>query len=74
MKKKNRKKKKYKKNFHVPYILNSNKGELFEGSFFWGVGGRGYQFDFPFIFQEELIQHQYNFIKLLNNLFEVGWR
>ena len=28
----------------------------------------------PFIFQEELIQYQYNFTKLLNKLFKVGWR
>ena len=32
-----------------------------------GVG----QFDPSFIFQEELIEHQYSFIQLLNNLFEV---
>ena len=33
--------------------------------------GEGDQFDSslsPFIFQEELIQYQYNFIQLLNNL------
>ena len=35
-------------------------------------GGRGGdQFDSPFIFQEELIQYQYNFIQLLSNLFKV---
>ena len=27
-----------------------------------------------FIFQEELIQYQYNFLQLLNNLFKVGWK
>ena len=27
-----------------------------------------------FIFQEELIQYQYNFIQLLNNLFKVCWK
>ena len=26
----------------------------------------------PFIFQEELIQYQYNFIELLSNLFNAG--
>ena len=40
--------------------------------FFWNGGG--VQFEPSFIFQEELIQCQYNFIKLLNNLFNVGWR
>ena len=39
---------------------------------FFGVGGC--QFDSPFIFQEKLIQYQYNFIQLLNNLFKVGSR
>ena len=38
------------------------------------MGGGGVQFEPSFIFQEELIQCQYNFIKLLNNLFNVGWR
>ena len=29
----------------------------------------------PFnIFQEELIQYQYNFMQFLENLFKVGWR
>ena len=31
------------------------------------------QFDPPFLFQEELIQYQYNFIQILNNLFKLGW-
>ena len=50
--------------------LNPNKAGFFEGSFSWGKGG---QFDPPslFIFQEELILFQYNFIQLLNNLFKV---
>ena len=42
--------------------FNPNKTGLFEGSFFWT----------HFIFQEELIQYQYNFIQLLNKLFKVG--
>ena len=29
------------------------------------------QFDPPFKFQVELMQYQYNFIQLLNNLFEI---
>ena len=37
---------------------------------FPGEGG-WVQFDPPFIFQEELIYFQYNFIQLLNNLFKV---
>ena len=32
------------------------------------------QFVPPFIFQEELMQYQYNFIQMLKNLFEVCWR
>ena len=55
-----------------PFDLNPNKTGLFEGSFFRGEG----QFDPSFIFQEDLIQYQYNFIsiniQLLNNLFKVG--
>ena len=48
--------------------MNPNKTSLFEDSLLrvW--------VDFtplPFTFQEELIQYQYNFIQLLNNLSEV---
>ena len=39
--------------------INPNMAGLFEGSFFWG----GVNFT-PFIFQEELIQYQYNFMQL----------
>ena len=28
----------------------------------------------PFIFQEEFVQYQYNFIQFLNNLFKVCWK
>ena len=49
---------------------NSNKAGLFEGSFFWG-GGEGQFEPPPFIFQEELVSYQYNFIQLLTNLFKV---
>ena len=48
--------------------VKSNKAGLYERSFS-GLGG---QFDSRFIFQEELIQYQYNSIQLLNNLFRVG--
>ena len=57
--------------------LNPNKADLFEGSFSWGKGeGEGGSVGPPllppvFKFQEELIQYQYNFIELLNNLFKV---
>ena len=37
------------------WILNPNKAGLFEGTFLWGWGGEGGQFDPPFIFQEEVI-------------------
>ena len=49
---------------------------FFDSSFFffcgggWGWMGEG-QFDLPFIFQEDLIQYQYNFVLLLDNLFRV---
>ena len=36
--------------------------------FFWGKG----QFDPPFMFQEELVQIQYNFVKLLSNLSDLS--
>ena len=42
---------------------------LNESSFFWWSAG---QFDHPFIFQEELIEHHYQFIQLLSKLFRVG--
>ena len=48
-------------------MVNPNKAGLFEGSFSWGRG----KFDSPFIFQEELILYQYNFIQLLNSLFKI---
>ena len=35
-------------------------------------GRKGGQCNSPFIFQEELVQCQCNFIELLNNLFKVG--
>ena len=38
------------------------------------VFSEGVQFEASFIFQEELIQYQYNFIQLLNNLFRVAGR
>ena len=41
--------------------INPNKAGLFEGSFSW----EGVQFDPPLIFQEELIQFQYDFTQLL---------
>ena len=34
---------------------------------------QGVNLIFPFKFQEEPIEYQYNFIELLNNLFRVGW-
>ena len=48
-------------------LLIPNKAGLFDGSFFWG----GAQFDHPFIFQEKLIEYQYNFTQLLKNLFKL---
>ena len=60
-------------------FVNPNKAGLLEGSFFLG-GGVGGRLNLtlpqnpptsPFIFQEDLVKYQYNFIQLLkNNLFE----
>ena len=41
-------------------------------AFFAGSFSGGSIWPHRFIFQEELIQYQYNFLKLLNNLFKVG--
>ena len=48
--------------------FNPNNAGFFNGSFFCRGGG---QFEPRFIFQEELIKYQYDFIQLLNNLFKV---
>ena len=58
------------------FTLTPNKAGLFEGIFSCDEGGGGGgQFDPsptpPFMFQEELIQFQKNFIQLLNSLFKV---
>ena len=45
-----------------------NKAGILKVFFSWWQG----QFDPPFIFEEELIQYQYNFRLLLNNLLKVG--
>ena len=37
-------------------------------------GRRGVNLTLPFIFEEELIQLQLNFIQLLNNLFKLCWK
>ena len=55
--------------FLINTFINPNKAGLFEGSF----SGEVYLTPLPlqtFKFQEELIWYQYNFIQLLNNLFE----
>ena len=64
-------------------ILNSNNLDFSRVFFSNGVVGCGVgggveganltPHSSSFIFQEELIQYQYNFIKLLNKLFRVGW-
>ena len=51
----------------MPGFINPNKARVFEDSLFWGVS----IWPPSFIFQEELIQCQYNFIQLLNNQFKV---
>ena len=51
----------------VLHFINPNKAGLFKASFFYG--GLNLTPPPPFIFQEELIQYQYNLIQLLNNLF-----
>ena len=42
--------------------FNSDRGGLLECTFFWGGG----EYNSLFIFQEEIIQYQYNFAQLLN--------
>ena len=61
----------------MPGFINPYKARFFEGSFFWRVSislSPPPPPPHPLIFQEELIQCQYNFIPLLNNLFKIGWR
>ena len=44
---------------------------LFESSFIWG--GCNLTPNSPtFLFQEELMEYQYNFMELLNNLFKIA--
>ena len=50
-------------------IPNPNKAGRLEGSF--SGGGVNLTPLRPFIFQEELIEYQYIFIQLLNNIFKV---
>ena len=56
---------------HIEIHFNPNKAGLFEFFFSW-MGQFNNNTSQPFIFQEELIQYQYNFIQLLNTLFQVG--
>ena len=61
-------------------FVNPNKAGLFEGSFFLGGGGGGGGGRLnlalpqnpptpPFIFQEDLVKYQYNFIQLLKKIY-----
>ena len=54
---------------HESKQSKSNKTGILR-TIFSGVG----QFDPSFIFQEKLIQYQYNVMHLLNNVCKVGWK
>lgn len=53
--------------------LNLNEAGLFKDlrAVFSRGGASIYSYSLPFLHQEELIKHQYKFIKLLNDLFKV---
>ena len=54
------------------YLILNEAGLFKDLRAVFSQGGASiYSYSLPFLLQEELIKHQYNFIKLLNDLFKV---